>query len=96
MTFDSVDHIGCYRDLHPDIYRGLALLTSDFSGLADDRYPVNGDRLFYMIQSYETRPDNGLPEAHPEKDLYLYRGPTDRVTLTPGSCHKVVVKVRID
>ena len=114
MIFDSVAHIECYKDIHPEIYRGLKLLITDFSGMEDGRYSVDGDKLFYMLQSYETKPDNDLPEAHrkyidiqcvlsgaevigvgtleemtevesyPEKDLFLYHGPTDRITLTPG------------
>ena len=114
MIFDSVAHIECYKNIHPAIYQGLALLSSDFSGMADGRYSVDGDKLFYMLQSYETKPDNDLPEAHrkyidiqcvlegsevigvgaleemtivedhPEKDVALYHGPMDRITLTPG------------
>ena len=64
MIFDSLAHIETYRQIHPRIYQGLKLLESDFSGMADGRYAVEGDDLFYMLQSYETKPDNPFPEAH--------------------------------
>lgn len=114
MIFDSLAHIETYRHIHPRIYRGLKLLESDFSGVADGRYTLEGDDLFYMLQSYETKPDPPFPEAHkayvdiqcvlsgaevigvgaledlteveahPERDLALYRGPLNRIALTPG------------
>lgn len=147
MIFDSLEHIETYRNMDPRIYQGLKLLKSDFSSMKDGKYSVEGDDLFFMIQTYETKPDNLLPEAHkkyvdiqcvlsgaevigvgaleemeeveshPEKDLALYRGPLSRIALTPGkfvvlwpqdahaagitfekisSCHKCVVKVRIE
>jgi len=64
MIFDSTAHIECYKSIHPAIYRGLKLLTADYSGAEDGKYQVDGDRLYYMLQSYETKPDNDTPEAH--------------------------------
>lgn len=64
MIFDSLKHIECYQKIHPNLYRGLQLLREDFSGVPEGRYEVDGDRLYYMIQSYTTQPDNTLPEAH--------------------------------
>lgn len=114
MILDSLDHIDTYRGVHPRIWEALQLLRTDLSGLADGRYELDGDRIFYMIQTYTTRPVNDLPEAHrryadiqcvlsgaecidvgelarmteveahPERDLWLYRGRLDRLTMTPG------------
>ena len=114
MILDSLDHIECYRGIHPRIWEALQLLQTDLSGLADGRYELDGDRIYYMIQTYMTRPANDLPEAHrkyadiqcvlsgaecidvgelkqmteaeahPERDLWLYRGRLDRLTMTPG------------
>ena len=64
MIIDSIDHIENYQNLDPDLARGLALLRADYTGVPDGRYEVDGDKLFYMIQSYETKPVNDLPEAH--------------------------------
>ena len=114
MILDSVNHIDSYRSVHPRIWAGLQLLRTDLSGLADGRYELDGDRIFYMIQTYMTKPVNDLPEAHrkyadiqcvlsgaecidvgdlagmteveayPERDLRLYHGRLDRLTMTPG------------
>ena len=62
MIFDSVDHIETYRNLNPQVFRGLELLKQDFSQISVGRYNVDAD-LFYMVQEYETQLDN-LPESH--------------------------------
>lgn len=65
MIYDSVKHIENYRGIHPGVYRGLELLRdTDFSQLQDERYEVDGDKLFFFLQSYENKPDNDTPEAH--------------------------------
>lgn len=64
MIFDTLAHIETYRHVHPRIYQGLKLLESDFSGMADGKYPVEGDDLFFMLQTYDTKPDNPFAEAH--------------------------------
>ena len=65
MIFDSLNHIEAYRGIHPGIYKGLELLRdTDFGAKADGTYYVDGDDLFYFIQSYETNPANETPEAH--------------------------------
>ena len=64
MILDSLEHMETYRHIHPRIYQGLKLLESDFSAMEDGRYPVEGEDLFYMLQTYETKPDNPFPEAH--------------------------------
>ena len=63
MIFDSVKNLETYKDTDARIYRGLKILETDLSTLADGRYEVDGENLFYMIQSYETKPENA-PEAH--------------------------------
>ena len=64
MIIDSIDHLDWYKSIHANLARGLELLKADYTGVPDGRYEVDGDRLFYMIQSYETKPVNDLPEAH--------------------------------
>ena len=65
MIFDSLNHIEAYRGIHPGVYKGLELLRdTDFGAKADGTYHVDGDDLFYFIQSYETNPANETPEAH--------------------------------
>lgn len=62
MIFDRVENVDTYLGVDPRIARGLNLLKQDFSQTPVGRYEVD-DSLFYMIQEYETKPDN-LAEAH--------------------------------
>ena len=65
MIFDSLNHMEAYRGIHPGVYKGLELLRdTDFGAKADGTYYVDGDDLFYFIQSYETTLANATPEAH--------------------------------
>ena len=65
MIYDSLKHLEQYRNVHPGIYRALRLLRdTDFSKLGDERRQIDGEDLFFFIQSYETKPVNDTPEAH--------------------------------
>lgn len=65
MIYDSLKHLEQYRGVHPGIYRALCLLRdTDFSKLGDERSQIDGEDLFFFIQSYETKPVNDTPEAH--------------------------------
>lgn len=65
MLYDSLKHIEFYKGIHPGVYRALEILRdTDFSQLEDKRYEVDGDNLFFFLQSYETKPDNDTSEAH--------------------------------
>ena len=65
MIYDTLTHIEAYRGIHPGVYRALEILRdTDFSLLEDKRYEVDGDNLFYFLQSYESKPANDTPEAH--------------------------------
>lgn len=62
MIFDRVENADTYLGVDPRIARGLELMKQDFSKTPVGRYEVD-DGMFYMIQEYETKPDN-LAEAH--------------------------------
>ena len=64
MIFDCIAHIDSYKGIDERIFRGLKLLEQGFSGMADGRYEVDGDELFFMLQSYVTKPENRFPESH--------------------------------
>ena len=62
MIFDSLDHIDVYKNTHPGLYRGLKLLAeTDFSQLEDRWHEVDGKELYFLLQTYETQPDNPTP-----------------------------------
>ena len=65
MIYDTLDHLEAYRGVHPGVMRGLELLRdTDFSQGEDGRQESDGERLFILLQSYETKPENDTPEAH--------------------------------
>ena len=65
MLYGTLKHLDSYRGIHPGVMRGLEILRdTDFSQLEDKRYDVDGDNLFFSLQSYESKPFNDTPEAH--------------------------------
>lgn len=65
MLYGTLKHLDSYRGIHPGVMRGLEILRdTDFSQLEDARYEVDGDNLFFFLQSYESKPANDTPEAH--------------------------------
>ena len=65
MIYDSLAHVDAYKGIHPGVYKGLKLLAeTDFSQMEDKRYEVDGEDLFFFLQSYETKPENPTPESH--------------------------------
>lgn len=67
MIYDSLNNLKEYAGISPRLYQGLQLLTcTNFSALADGRHEVDGDNLFFSLQSYESKPINDTPEAHRE------------------------------
>ena len=65
MLYGTLKHLDSYKGIHPGVMRGLEILRdTDFSKLEDKRYEVEGDDLYFFIQSYETKEVNDTPEAH--------------------------------
>lgn len=65
MIYDTLNHIDNYKGIHPNVMRGLEILRdTDFSKLEDKRYEVDGDEVFFFIQTFETKEVNDTPEAH--------------------------------
>ena len=65
MIFDKLDHIDTYVSISEGLAKGLRLLKeTDFSDLEPGKHIVDGDELFFMVQSYQSRPENDTAEAH--------------------------------
>lgn len=65
MILDTLEHIETYQALSPRLYKGLQLLRDyDFSTLEDGKHTVDGDDLFFLLQSYHVDATNEKPEAH--------------------------------
>lgn len=64
MIFDTVKNIQNYKGLGR-VYTALEFLTkTDFSKIGLGRYELDGDNIFYMVQSYETDPTKTVSECH--------------------------------
>ena len=77
MIYDTLKHLEAYRGIHPGVMRGLELLRdTDFSQWEPGRYEVDGERLFVLVQSYDSKVENDTPEAHRKYiDIqYLFSG----------------------
>ena len=66
MIVDSLDNADLYRNIHPLLGRAFDFLRgTDLSELDCGRHPLDGDRLFALVQEYETKPaEQGEWEAH--------------------------------
>lgn len=64
MIFDTLKNIDNYKGLGR-VYTALEFLAkTDFSNMELGRYKLDGDNIFYMVQSYDTDPDKTIAEAH--------------------------------
>jgi biofilm protein TabA len=66
MIVDTIANAGLYKGLGERIGRALALLgKEDFRGMKTGRHEVDGDSLFYIVQSYQSKPlSQGKWESH--------------------------------
>jgi len=57
MILDRLENAAMYRPLGKRIAAALDYLRqTDFSKVADGRHELDGDRLYVMVQQYQTRP----------------------------------------
>ena len=64
MIFDTLKNVDNYEGLGR-VYTALKFLSeTDFSKIDLGRYELDGDNIFYMVQSYDTDPDKTISEAH--------------------------------
>ncbi|MBQ4267468.1 MAG: YhcH/YjgK/YiaL family protein [Clostridia bacterium] len=64
MIFDTLKNVDNYKGLGR-VYDALKFLSeTDFSKIELGRYELDGDNIFYMVQSYDTNPSKTVSEAH--------------------------------
>ena len=64
MIFDTLTNVDNYKGLGR-VYTALKFLSeTDFSKTELGRYELDGDNIFYMVQSYDTDPSKTVSEAH--------------------------------
>lgn len=66
MILDQLSHSAVYESLHPAFAAAFAFLRRpDLATLSEGRHMLDGDRLYAIVQEYDTRPlAGGLLEVH--------------------------------
>lgn len=92
MIIDTIENAKLYYPLNPGFEKAFEYLaTTDFSKVEDGRHDVIGDRIFAIVQTYQTKPVELLKyEAHKKYiDIqFVYKGeesfaycPIDKATV---------------
>ena len=89
MIFDRIENINNYKNLG-GVFKGLKFLAeTDFTKIPVGKYELDGKNIYYMVQSYETKPDKTISEAH-EKYIdiqYIVKG-EEIIAVAPIQCDK--------
>jgi YhcH/YjgK/YiaL family protein len=65
MIFDTIENYKLYTKLSPQIAKALKLAAeTDFENMPDGKYPVDSDKLYYLVQRYQTKSPAEKLEAH--------------------------------
>ena len=65
MIVDKLDKVGCYQ-WNESMAKAFAFLAkNDLDALKNGRVEIDGDKVFALVQSYDSKPaDKGMWEAH--------------------------------
>ena len=87
MIYDKIDNLETYAGISERLMKGLRLLKeTDFSALEPGRYEVDGNELYFMVQSYQTKESNDTPEAH-KKYIDIQRVNGDTTYVLAQNCN---------
>lgn len=66
MIVDTIDNKKFNATLSGGVAKAIEIAAkTDFTTMADGRYEVDGDKLYYIVMRYKTRPvEKGKLEAH--------------------------------
>ena len=56
MIYDHISQQARYRGVHPGMEQAFDYLLKFDPATPDGKYPVDGERIFAMVQSYTTSP----------------------------------------
>ena len=95
MIFDTLENIKNYEGLGR-VYTALKFLAdTDFSKVELGRCELQGDDIFYMVQSYETDPDKTISEAHKKYiDIQFMVDGEEIIGVAPISCEKTETEAK--
>ncbi len=97
MIFDTLANVKNYEGLGR-VYTALEFLAkTDFSSVELGRYELDGDNIFYMVQSYDTDPAKTVCEAHAKYiDIQCVLDGAEVIGVADISCDKTVVEENPD
>ena len=78
MVFDRIENYRLYTQLSPQIAKALKIAAeTDFEKVADGKYAIDSDKLYYLVQRYKTAPATDKLEVHRKYiDIqFLVKGP---------------------
>lgn len=89
MIFDTLENIKNYKGLGR-VYTALKFLAeTDFSQMELGRYELEGNDIYYMVQSYDTDPTKTVAEAHKKYiDIQFMVEGEELIGVAPISCEK--------
>ena len=66
MILDQLANSSVYEKLHPGFNSAFYFLRkTDLATISEGRYAIDGERIYALVQSYDTKPlAEGLLEAH--------------------------------
>ena len=93
MILDTFSHIDNYKGLD-DVYTALKFLAAaDLSSYAEGRYEIDGDNIYFIVQSYDSVPGKTIAEAHRKYiDIQLLLSGEEVIAVAPLECEKELVE----
>lgn len=92
MIFDHISHQAFSRQAYPGLAEAFDYLLAFDPATAPGKYPIDGDRIYAMVQEYETGPaEEKVYEAHRryldlqylvEGEEVIYHSALDRLQVT--------------
>lgn len=92
MILDKLENAALYENLHPGIKKAFDFIQkNDFSSFLPGKYEIEGDKIFVLVNEYETKKaSETYPEAHQKYiDIQLMVSGSERFGYSPFSGQKV-------
>lgn len=86
MVLDKIENYDLYKNLHPRFAKAFEyILKTDFSKLADGKYPIEKEEIFALVQEYNTKdPLEAKLEAHKKYiDIQYIHSGTELIGVAP-------------
>lgn len=95
MIFDTLTNVDNYKGLGR-VYTALRFLAeTDFTKIDLGRYELDGDNIFYMVQSYDTDPTKTVSEAHKKYiDIQCMLSGEELIGVAPISAEKKLTEAK--